>query len=68
MFDKFAEDHRIATGEIGDMSVELMTAPLKDEAMERLDILRRELDEERQKFTDAAIHFGKEKAALEARN
>jgi len=67
MFDKFAEDHRIVTGEIGEMSVELMTAPLKDEEKERLDILRKELDLERQKFTDAAIKFGKEKAALEVR-
>lgn len=65
MFDKFAEDHRIATGEIGEMSIELMSAPLKDEERERLDILRKELDLERQKFTDAAIKFGKEKAVLE---
>lgn len=65
MFDKFAEDHRISTGEIGEMSVELMSAPLKDEAKERLDILRKELDDERQQFTNAAIKFGKEKAALE---
>lgn len=65
MFDKFAEDHRIATGEIGEMSIELMSAPLKDEERERLDILRKELDLERQKFTDAAIKFGKEKATLE---
>lgn len=65
IFDKFAEDHRIATGEIGEMSIELMSAPLKDEEKERLDILRKELDLERQKFTDAAIKFGKEKATLE---
>lgn len=65
MFDKFAEDHRIATSEIGDMSVELMSAPLRDEEKERLDRLRNELDMERQKFTDAAIRFGKEKATLE---
>jgi len=65
MFDKFAEDHRITTGEIGEMSIELMSAPLKDEERERLDILRKELDLERQRFTDAAIKFGKEKAALE---
>ena len=65
MFDKFAEDHRIATGEIGEMSIELMSAPMKDEEKEKLDILRKELDLERQKFTDAAIKFGKEKAALE---
>ncbi|KAF9474824.1 hypothetical protein BDN70DRAFT_884425 [Pholiota conissans] len=66
MFDKFAEDHRISTGEIDNMSVELMSVPLQDEAKERLDKLRKELDMERQKFTDAAIVFGKEKAALEA--
>ncbi|KAF8159368.1 Afadin and alpha-actinin-binding-domain-containing protein [Crassisporium funariophilum] len=66
MFDKFAEDHRVATGEIGDMSVELLSGPLRDEEKDRLDNLRRELDMERQKFTDAAIKFGKEKAALEA--
>ncbi|KAF4611199.1 hypothetical protein D9613_007132 [Agrocybe pediades] len=66
MFDQFAEDQRIVAGEIGEMSVELMTAPLADEAKERLDNLRKELDEERQQFTDAAIKLGKEKAVLEA--
>lgn len=65
MFDKFAEDHRIATAEIGDISVELSTTPLRDEEQERLDNLRKELDMERQKFTNAAIKFGKQKATLE---
>lgn len=65
MFDKFAKDHRIATGEIGEMSIELMSAPLMDEEKERLDNLRRELDSERQRFTEAAVNFGREKAALE---
>ena len=65
MFDKFAKDHRVATGEIGEMSIELMSAPLRDEEKERLDNLRRELDSERQRFTEAAIKFGREKAALE---
>lgn len=65
MFDKFTEDHRTSNGEINDMSVELMSGPLQDEAKGRLDKLRKELDAERQKFTDAAIAFGKEKAALE---
>lgn len=67
MFDKFAKDHRIATGEIGEMSIELMSAPLRDEEMERLDNLRRELDTERQRFTEAAVKFGREKAALEVK-
>ncbi|KAH9479231.1 hypothetical protein JR316_0007819 [Psilocybe cubensis] len=66
MFDKFAQDHRVVSGEIGEMSIELMSAPLQDEAKERLDALRKELDEERRRFTDAAVKFGKEKAALEA--
>ena len=65
MFDKFVKDHQIATGEIGEMSIELMSAPLRDEEKERLDNLRRELDSERQKFTEAAVKFGREKAALE---
>jgi len=65
MFDKFVEDHRIATGELGEMSMELMSAPLKDEEKARIEDLRKELDLERQKFTDAAVRFGKEKASLE---
>lgn len=65
MFDKIAKDHRVVTGEIGEMNIELMSAPLQDEAKERLDALRKELDDERHKFTDAAIRFGKEKTALE---
>ena len=65
MFDKFAEDHCSTTGEIHEMSVELLSVPLRDEAKERLEDLRNELDSERQRFTEAAIKFGKEKAALE---
>ena len=65
MFDKFAQDHRVATGEIGEMSMELMSGPLRDEEKERLDNLRRELDMERQRFTEAAVKFGQEKASLE---
>jgi hypothetical protein len=65
LFDKFADTHRDATGEIGEMSIELMSAPIRDEEKERLDSLRRELDSERQRFTEAAIKFGREKADLE---
>jgi hypothetical protein len=67
MFDKFAKDHRVVTDEIGEMSIELMSAPLRDEEKERLDSLRRELDSERQRFTEAAVKFGQEKAALEVK-
>ncbi len=65
MFDQFAEDHRNTTGEICEMSVELISVPLRDEAEERLEDLRNKLDSERQCFTEAAVKFGKEKAALE---
>ena len=65
LFDKFTKNHRAATGEIGEISIELISAPLRDEEKERLDNLRRELDLERQRFTEAAINFGREKTALE---
>ncbi|KAG2137743.1 Afadin and alpha-actinin-binding-domain-containing protein [Suillus cothurnatus] len=48
-----------------DESVELMTQPERDLAAERLERMKTELDEERRKFTDAAVKLGKEKAALE---
>ncbi|KAG1812890.1 Afadin and alpha-actinin-binding-domain-containing protein [Suillus subaureus] len=48
-----------------DESVELMTQPERDFAAERLERMKTELDEERRKFTDAAVKLGKEKAALE---
>lgn len=47
------------------MSIELVSAPLRDEEKERLDSLRRELDSERQRFTETAIKFGRDKADLE---
>jgi hypothetical protein len=67
MFDKFAKDHRIASGDIGDMSVELMTVPERDKEKERLDLIKRDLDLERQKFTEATIKLGKERAELEVK-
>lgn len=65
MFDKFVEDHRVVTGEIGEMSVDLMTVPLRDAERERLDGVKKELEQERQKFTDAAIQLGKERAEIQ---
>lgn len=67
MFDKFVKDHRITTSDVGDVSVELMTAPLRDEEKERLDRIKNDLELERQKFTEAAIKLGKERAELEVR-
>ncbi|KAG1735884.1 Afadin and alpha-actinin-binding-domain-containing protein [Suillus paluster] len=49
-----------------DASVELMTQPERDLAAERLERMKIELDEERRKFTNAAVKLGKEKATLEA--
>ncbi|KAG5653603.1 hypothetical protein H0H81_011975 [Sphagnurus paluster] len=66
MFDKFAADHRVATRDIGELSMELMSAPLRDSEKERLDDIKKDLDLERQKFTEAAIKLGKERADLEA--
>jgi hypothetical protein len=48
-----------------DSSVDLMIQPERDLAAERLERMKAELDEERKKFTDAAVKLGKEKAALE---
>ena len=45
-----------------------MTAPARDEEKQRLDARFTELEQERRKFTDAAVRLGKEKAALEVRD
>ncbi|KAG6829065.1 hypothetical protein H0H92_005839 [Tricholoma furcatifolium] len=66
MFDKFTKDHRTMTGEIAEMSVELMSAPLRDAERDRLDEIKKQLDQERQKFTEAAIELGKERKGLQA--
>ncbi|TBU23711.1 Afadin and alpha-actinin-binding-domain-containing protein [Dichomitus squalens] len=66
LFDRYAEDQRLAASNVGEMSVDLITAPVRDEEKQRLDTRFRELEEERRKFTEAAVRLGKEKAALEA--
>ena len=43
-----------------------MTGPALDEERERLSRIGDELEEDRRKFTEAALKLGKEKAALEA--
>jgi len=50
-----------------DPSIDLMTQPERDLAAERLERMKTELDEERRKFTDAAVRLGKEKATLEVK-
>ncbi|KZT07244.1 uncharacterized protein LAESUDRAFT_742987 [Laetiporus sulphureus 93-53] len=65
LFDRFAEEEK-PQGDVGEMSVDLMTAPARDEEKRRLDTRFKELEQERQKFTEAAVRLGREKAALEA--
>ena len=52
-------------GDAGEISVDLMTVPARDEERQRLESRAKELDDERKKFTEAAIRLGREKAALE---
>ncbi|KAI0773249.1 Afadin and alpha-actinin-binding-domain-containing protein [Trametes elegans] len=66
LFDRFAEEQAGPSSHMADMSVDLMTAPARDEEKQRLDARFRELEEERRKFTEAAVRLGREKAALEA--
>ncbi|THG94544.1 hypothetical protein EW026_g6949 [Hermanssonia centrifuga] len=49
-----------------DMSVDLITAPVNDLEQQRLDGRTQDLEDERRRFTEAAVKLGKEKAALEA--
>ncbi|KAJ7696433.1 Afadin and alpha-actinin-binding-domain-containing protein [Mycena rosella] len=66
IFDQFVEDRRVVDRNVGDASVELMIAPDRDAEKERLEKIKRQLDVERQNFTEAALKLGQEKAALEA--
>ena len=68
LFDRFAEEQRLASNETAEMSVDLITAPARDEEQQRLDQRFKELEEERRKFTEAAVRRGKEKAVLEECN
>jgi hypothetical protein len=47
------------------MSVELMTVPQHDEQQERLTSMRTQLEEERNRFTEATIQLGHERTAIE---
>ncbi|KAJ7504192.1 Afadin and alpha-actinin-binding-domain-containing protein [Mycena galericulata] len=66
MFDQFAADPRAVDGDVGEASVELMIAPLRDAEKERLEKIKMQLDLERRNFTEATLRLGLEKAALEA--
>ncbi|KIY44945.1 hypothetical protein FISHEDRAFT_76977 [Fistulina hepatica ATCC 64428] len=67
VLDQFAADPRITRGKATyDASFDLMTAPERDAEKDRLDGLKSDLEEERRKFTEAAVQLGKDRAALEA--
>ncbi|KAF7356417.1 hypothetical protein MVEN_00974500 [Mycena venus] len=66
VFDQFAGDRRIVDTDMGDASVDLMIAPVRDAEKERLERIKAQLELERRNFTDAALKLGQEKAALEA--
>ncbi|KAE9394655.1 hypothetical protein BT96DRAFT_1047208 [Gymnopus androsaceus JB14] len=78
MLDRVAQDHHLVTGRPStrsenptndsspDITVDLLTVTARDEERERLDTLKKALEEERKKFTEAAIQLGKDRATLEA--
>lgn len=67
LFDRFVEEQAHPTTHTSDMSMDLITAPARDEERQLLDARFKELEVERQKFTEAAVRLGREKAALEVR-
>jgi hypothetical protein len=67
LFDQLAEEHHFIKDDARDMSVDLITVTVKDEEKERLEAIKKQLKEEREKFTEAAIKLGRDKAALEVR-
>ncbi|KAL0571441.1 hypothetical protein V5O48_010531 [Marasmius crinis-equi] len=71
MFDEFAHNHRVAKGRATtdtgtSLSMDLITAPERDQELERLNDMRRALEEERRTFTEATIQLGRERAELQA--
>lgn len=67
LLDKFSSEERFsgARDDVAEISVELMRVPEKDDERNRLNQRKKELDNDRNKFTEAAVRLGREKAALE---
>ncbi len=67
LFDRYASDALSShlPPDTDDMSVDLITAPVNDLEQQRLDGRTQDLEDERRRFTEAAVKLGKEKAALE---
>ncbi|KAG7445122.1 uncharacterized protein BT62DRAFT_970370 [Guyanagaster necrorhizus] len=66
LFDRFSADKRLAKGhDPADVSVDFMTVPEQDKHRERLDDIKKQLEDERKKFTEATVNLGKERVSLE---
>jgi hypothetical protein len=66
LFDQFASDCRLqANAAEAEMSVELMTVPARDAELQLLESLRQQMNAERERFTEAAVKLGKDRAKLE---
>lgn len=65
MFDQFTADERLKGGKIKDTSIDTTSALMREEEQALLESRFRELEAERNRFTDATVKLGKEKAALE---
>lgn len=61
----FVVSQQETSPDVAEMSMELMTASMADAERERLEKIRQELDNEREKFTQAAVQLGRERTALE---
>lgn len=66
LLDRFVSDPRFANGPTSaDASIELMSGPERDELAQALDVQKKTLAEERNRYTEATIKLGREKANLE---
>ena len=65
LFDNFTVPQQETPSDVAEMSMELMTTSMADAERERLEKIRQELDNEREKFTQAAVQLGRERTALE---
>ncbi|KAG8758300.1 hypothetical protein FRC14_000358 [Serendipita sp. 396] len=68
LLDQFVSDARFMAGQrqLADLSMDLIETPDKKTIGLQLEEQRKHLEEERDKFTEAVLNFGREKAALEA--
>jgi len=65
LFNNFVVPQQETPPDAAEMSTELMTTSMADAERESLEKIRQELDNEREKFTQAAVQLGRERTALE---